>query len=105
MPDLITIYTDKNLININKIDNEYIRKLRNNIMHHSILLFGNATSYNEQNNNLNEIEKQLNCFIKILPSEYQDNFIKKICELNSCKNKYLKKFYLESENGTILIKK
>lgn len=55
-----------------------IRKLRNIIMHHNVLVLGDARNYSDMIYNRNIISNQLKLLAEFLPEEYAENFLNEI---------------------------
>ena len=101
---LMDVCIDKKLINISSSQKKHIKELRNHTMHHNLLLLGNATNGKALLDNFNVLEKQLNDFIEVLPVEYKTGFLSDIKKLNgSSERPFLRKFYLEVDNGKLRI--
>ena len=106
--DLMHICNEKQVWRISDTDQKSIKQLRNDTMHHALLLFGNSKTISELNDHLTTLEKRLNVFVRALPEEYQQGFLSDIRKLNHNKNHlttYLSRFYLEVQDGRICIKK
>lgn len=95
---LLEVYENK--FNINDTEKErlkFVRELRNNVMHHSLLLFGNSKSLKETEENIEILSNQLTALYLLLPEDYRSGFEKQINRLNYDENfnkKYLKKLCL-----------
>ena len=97
---LLDICIEKKLIAIDSSYVDRLNDLRNHTMHHSMLLFGQAHDLKEAKNNFRALERQLAALILILPEDYREGFKTSINKLNGTTGRrYLKKFYLETENG------
>ena len=80
---LLDIYEKKfDVTEIVKKQLESVRMLRNDVMHHSLLLFGNSKNLEETNENIFYLSKQLNALYLLLPKEYRVGFEKDINLLN-----------------------
>jgi hypothetical protein len=92
---------DKGVISISKTTKQRIKDLRNNTMHHSLLIFGKATKTSALNFHFEALENRINALMQILPEEYRAGFITSIKELNGYPSKqYLTKYYLEIQDGS-----
>lgn len=58
-----------------------IRCLRNRVAHHNVLIAGEAETLKEMLTNKEKIKKEIESLARRLPSDYRDNFIKKINSL------------------------
>jgi hypothetical protein len=98
---LMDICIYKGVISISKITKQRIKDLRNNTMHHSLLIFGKATKTSALNFHFEALENRINALMQILPEEYRAGFITSIKELNGYPSKqYLTKYYLEIQDGS-----
>lgn len=103
--DLMHICETKGVYIINVSEQKIIKQLRNKTMHHALILFGASKNQNELTSNFNVIETQINAFYNALPNDYRSGFINDIVNLNGDRRKYLKKYYLEVQNGRICVKR
>ena len=55
-----------------------IRKLRNNVMHHNIVVLGNARTHAELIAHRNRVSARINILAKYLPQDYRENFLNTI---------------------------
>ena len=106
--DLMHICSKKEVYKIKSSDQKAIKTLRNQTMHHALILFGNAKTEEELSEHFNTLEKQLNALVNALPQEYRNGFLDDIIKLNENSvhgTKHLSKFGLEIRNGRICVKK
>ena len=106
--DLMHICSEKEVYKIESSDQKAIKILRNQTMHHAMILFGNAKTEVELLEHFNTLEKQLNALVNALPREYRNGFLADIVKLNENSvhgTKHLSKFGLEVQNGRICVKK
>ena len=106
--DLMHICSEKEVYKIESSDQKAIKTLRNQTMHHALILFGNAKTEVELLEHFNTLEKQLNALVNALPREYRNGFLDDIIKLNENSvhgTKHLSKFGLEVQNGRICVKK
>lgn len=64
---------------IEKFDS--VRKLRNKVMHHNVLICGKSRSLKEFNLNKELLKSEINLLSEVLPEEYQTGFKKTINDL------------------------
>ena len=102
---LIELCIEKSLTNISSNDLKRIKQLRNQTMHHTMLLFGHARNKQEILTHCDKIEKQINTLYNNLPQQYKQGFITAINQLNGKKEQHLSRYYLEASNDGIRIKK
>ena len=106
--DLMHICNGKGVCHIDDDAQKHIKKLRNDTMHHSLLLFGNAKTVYELKEHFTVLEKQLNAFCLALPETYQNGFRSDLDKLNlneKHQTQHIDQYYLEIINGRICIKK
>ena len=106
--DLMHICSEKEVCKIKSSDQKTIKTLRNQTMHHALILFGNAKTEKELSDHFNTLEKQLNALVDALPREYRNGFLDDIVKLNENSvhgTKHLSKFGLEVQDGRICVKK
>jgi hypothetical protein len=81
-----------------------VKELRNDVMHHHLLIFGGAHNLKEANDNFAAFERKIEALITLLPIEYARGFQNDITKLNGASpQKYLIKFYLEENNGKLRV--
>ncbi|MBR2650170.1 MAG: hypothetical protein IKD45_00755 [Clostridia bacterium] len=98
---LMELCAKKRLISIDENARKKIKELRNSTMHHAFLLFGKAKRLSALNDYFESLERKINVLIKLLPEEYREGFVSDIRRLNGYPDRqYLKKFYLEVEDGS-----
>lgn len=105
---LMTFAMKQNLIHISEDAKKSIQKLRNETMHHSLLLLGKNHDLAQLDEHFKILEKRLNALLEILPEEYKEGFMESVKRLNGYpRTQYLSIFYLEVQDGTkqICIKK
>lgn len=106
--DLMHICSEKEVYKIESSDQKVIKTLRNQTMHHALILFGNAKIEKELSEHFNTLEKQLNALVNALPREYRNGFLADIIRLNENSvhgTKHLSKFGLEVQDDRICIQK
>lgn len=106
--DLMHICSEKEVYKIKSSDQKAIKTLRNQTMHHALILFGNAKTEKELSDHFNTLEKQLNALVNALPQEYRNGFLDDIVKLNENSvhgTKHLSKFGLEVQDDRICIQK
>lgn len=106
--DLMHICSEKEVYKIESSDQKVIKTLRNQTMHHALILFGNAKTEVELLEHFNTLEKQLNALVNALPQEYRNGFLDDIVKLNENSvhgTKHLSKFCLEVYDGRLCVKK
>lgn len=106
--DLMRICSEKRVYKIESSDQKVIKTLRNQTMHHALILFGNAKTEVELLEHFNTLEKQLNALVNALPREYRNGFLDDIVKLNENSvhgTKHLSKFGLEVYDGRLCVKK
>lgn len=106
--DLMHICSEKEVYKIESSDQKAIKTLRNQTMHHALILFGNAKTEVELLEHFNTLEKQLNALVNALPREYRNGFLDDIVKLNENSvhgTKHLSKFGLEVQDDRICIQK
>lgn len=80
-------------------DFRQIKELRNQVMHHNVLVLGQATNKAQVEANLQKLKKQVTLLCKYLPEDYQSGFQTSIKNLNINKRtgqRYLDKLCLEN---------
>ena len=105
--DLMHICSEKEVYKIESSNQKAIKALRNQTMHHALILFGNAKTEEELLDHFNTLEKQLNALVDALPREYRNGFLDDIVKLNENSvhgTKHLSKFGLEVQDGRICVK-
>lgn len=81
-----------------------VKELRNDVMHHHLLIFGGAHNLKEAKDNFAAFERKIEALITLLPIEYARGFQNDITKLNGASHeKYLIKFYLEESNGKLRV--
>ena len=81
-----------------------VKELRNDVMHHHLLIFGGAHNLKEAKDNFAAFERKIDALITLLPTEYTRGFQDDITKLNGTSpQKYLIKFYLEENNGKLRV--
>ena len=94
----------KSLISISDEVMSLVKLLRNDVMHHHLLIFGGAHNLKEAKDNFASFERKIDALITLLPTEYVIGFRDDITKLNGASHeKYLTKFYLEENNGKLRI--
>lgn len=79
----------------------YVKALRNDVMHHHLLILGGAHNFKEARDNFVSFERKINSLITLLPDEYTKGFLDDITNLNGKPYKqFLTKFYLEVDYGS-----
>ena len=95
---------EKNLISISDEIMSLVKHLRNDVMHHHLLIFGSAHNLKEAKDNFASFERKIDALIALLPTEYVIGFQDSIVKLNGASPKnHLTKFYLEDNNGKLRI--
>ena len=105
--DLMHICAEKEICDISSSDQKAIKNLRNDTMHHSLIMFGVAKTRAELLEHFSVLERQLNAFCRALPQEYQEGFLSDIKALNLTgdgKRRHLNTYYLEVQDGKIRVK-
>lgn len=64
---------------INKL--KKVKKLRNHVMHHNLLICGKAKNMNEFINNKKELKDEITLLKELLPNDYQKGFVKDVNDL------------------------
>lgn len=101
---LMETCVEKNIVSISDEVMASVKQLRNNVMHHHLLIFGGAHNLKEAKDNLASFERKVDALITLLPTEYVMGFQDAITKLNGeAPKKYLTKFYLEENNGKLRI--
>lgn len=80
-------------------DFKQIKDLRNHVMHHNVLVLGQAINKEQAENNLQTLKKQVALLRKYLPEEYRKGFQTSIENLNTSSKtdlRYLDKLCLEN---------
>ena len=106
--DLMHICSEKEVYKIKSSDQKAIKTLRNQTMHHALILFGNIKTEEDLSEHFNTLEKQLNALVNALPREYRNGFLNDIVKLNENSvhgTKHLSKFGLEVYDGRSCVKK
>lgn len=99
--DLMRICLERDLISISTQAKKHIKDLRNNTMHHSILIFGKAITIKTAEENFVSLENQLNDFVQILPEDFKKGFFSAIERITGDNSKLnVKRFYLEVDYGS-----
>ena len=94
----------KNIISIPDEVMSLVKLLRNDVMHHHLLIFGGAHNLKEAKDNFTSFERKIDALVTLLPTEYVIGFQDSIVKLNGASHeKYLTKFYLEENNGKLRI--
>lgn len=103
--DLMHICETKGIYIIDSNDQKSIKQLRNETMHHALIMFGSIKTEKDLGQHFVVLEKRLNAFSQALPKEYKIGFLSDIIKLNGTNKKYLNKYYLEVQNGRICVKR
>lgn len=86
--NLLDIYEDKKICDDETLKlYENIRQLRNKVMHHNVLLFGNAKTKEEAIANIKDLTKKMQDLYISLPEDFRSGFEKDINYLNYDKDK------------------
>ena len=94
----------KNVVSISDEVMSLVKLLRNDVMHHHLLIFGGAHNLKEAKDNFASFERKIDALITLLPTEYVIGFQDSIVKLNGASpKKHLTKFYLEDNNGKLQI--
>ena len=94
----------KSLISISDEVMSLVKLLRNDVMHHHLLIFSGAHNLKEAKDNFASFERKIDALITLLPTEYVIGFRDDITKLYGASHeKYLTKFYLEENNGKLRI--
>ena len=94
----------KKVVSISDDVMSLVKELRNDVMHHHLLIFGGAHNLKEAKDNFASFERKIDALITLLPTEYVIGFQDSIVKLNGAlPKKYLTKFYLEDNNGKLRI--
>ena len=81
-----------------------VKELRNDVMHHHLLIFGGAHNLKEAKDNFAAFERKIEALITLLPIEYARGFQNDITKLNGASHeKYLTKYFLEENNGKLRV--
>lgn len=105
---LMTLCREKGVSDISKNSQKLIKELRNETMHHALIMFGKAQTTSRLEEHFKEIEKRLNAFVQALPQEYRAGFLSDIQKLNwnsTHHTKYLNKYCLEVQDGRIFVER
>jgi hypothetical protein len=101
---LMETCVEKKVVSISEDVMSLVKQLRNDVMHHHLLIFGGAHNLKEANDNFASFERKINALITLLPNEYVMGFQNDITKLNGALHQqYLTKFYLEVQNGRIRV--
>jgi hypothetical protein len=101
---LMETCVEKNIVSISDEVMALVKQLRNDVMHHHLLIFGGAHNLKEAKDNFASFERKINALITLLPNEYVMGFQNDITKLNGALHQqYLTKFYLEVQNGRIRV--
>jgi hypothetical protein len=101
---LMETCVEKKVVSISEDVMSLVKQLRNDVMHHHLLIFGGAHNLKEAKDNLASFERKINALITLLPNEYVMGFQNDITKLNGALHQqYLTKFYLEVQNGRIRV--
>ena len=94
----------KSLISISDEAMSLVKLLRNDVMHHHLLIFGGAHNLKEAKDNFASFERKIDALITLLPTEYVIGFRDDITKLNGASHeKYLTKYFLEENNGKLRV--
>ena len=94
----------KKVVSISHDVMSLVKELRNDVMHHHLLIFGGAHNLKEAKDNFAAFERKIEALITLLPIEYARGFQNDITKLNGASHeKYLIKFYLEENNGKLRV--
>ena len=95
---------EKNIVSISDEAMSLVKLLRNDVMHHHLLIFGGAHNLKEAKDNFASFERKIDALITLLPTEYVIGFRDDITKLNGASHeKYLTKYFLEENNGKLRI--
>ena len=101
---LMETCVEKNIVSISDEAMSLVKLLRNDVMHHHLLIFGGAHNLKEAKDNFASFERKIDALITLLPTEYVIGFHDSVAKLNGVSpKKYLTKFYLEENNGKLRI--
>ena len=101
---LMETCVEKNIVSISDEAMSLVKLLRNDVMHHHLLIFGGARNLKEAKDNFAAFERKIDALITLLPTEYVIGFRGDITKLNGASHeKHLTKFYLEENNGKLRI--
>ena len=101
---LMETCTKKSLISISDEAMSLVKLLRNDVMHHHLLIFGGAHNLKEAKDNFASFERKIDALTTLLPAEYVIGFRDDITKLNGASHeKYLTKYFLEENNGKLRI--
>ena len=101
---LMETCVEKNIVSISDEVMSLVKLLRNDVMHHHLLIFGGAHNLKEAKDNFASFERKIDALITLLPTEYVIGFQDSIVKLNGASpKKHLTKFYLEDNNGKLRI--
>lgn len=88
---LIIIIEGLNFPDIDVRELKNVKKLRNDVMHHSVLLLKYDVEKVKIENNLRELEIQMKSLVNLLPDRYVDGFLTNInCKCGRRHSKYVK---------------
>ena len=101
---LMETCVEKKVVSISEDVMSLVKKLRNDVMHHHLLILGGAHNLKEAKDNFSSFERKIDALITMLPTEYVIGFQNDITALNGAPpKKFLTKFYLEENNGKLRI--
>lgn len=95
----INMYNDSTLIDLKQL-----KELRNQVMHHNVLVLGQSTNKEQAEENLQTLKKRIALLCKYLPEEYHNGFQTSIENLNinaKTGQRYINKLYLENVQWNI----
>ena len=101
---LMETCVEKNIVSISDETMSLVKLLRNDVMHHHLLIFGGAHNLKEAKDNFASFERKIDALITLLPTEYVIGFRDDITKLNGASHeKYLTKYFLKENNGKFRI--
>lgn len=101
---LMETCVEKKVVSISEDVMSLVKQLRNDVMHHHLLIFGGAHNLKEAKDNFASFERKIDALITLLPTDYVIGFQNDITKLNGALHQqYLTKFYLEVQNGRIRV--
>ena len=106
--DLMRICNEKGVCKIDNSSQKRIKDLRNETMHHALILFGPAKTEQELFEHFDILEKRINSFVQALPPDYRAGFLSDILKLNLNtihNTKHLSRYCLEVQDGKIFVKR
>ncbi len=85
-PKIIDLAIKLKLTYISNSEYKYVKNLRNSVMHHKLLLIGNATTKNAVEENIRILEGKLISLYNILPDKTKNSFMYQINKNNNYHN-------------------